>query len=759
MASASAPVRRIVTMSEYAVIGKGITRIDGAVRVTGKAVFGDDVRLPGLLHGKVLRSPHAHARLVRLDTSKAERLPGVKAVITAKDAPDTPSGGIIKDRWIFARDKVRYMGEPIAAVAATDAFIAEEALRLIEVEYEVLPAVIDPRQAAENPPALVHEGWESYRAPATLVRRGNLVNYAEVKVGDVERGFQESDLVFEGRYEVAMAHQGYIEPHVSMAKVDPDGKINVWTTTQGQFTIRNYLAEALQVSHSRIRLIGTEIGGGFGGKNTLVLEPPAVILSRKTGRPIKMIMDREEDFLSTTPRRPAIIELKTGVKRDGTLVARHAKFWFGTGAYATGGFDFAANVAPRLSGPYRIPNLLVQGHVTYTNQPPCAAFRAPGSPQIVFAYESHMDEIARGLNLDVIEFRKKNALKKGDPTTIGPTAESADLVAMLDRAAQESGWYTKPKGKNRGRGIGCAFWTSGGMPGSNAVKLNEDGSVSVMTGSVDVTGTHTTLAQIVAEEMGIGIERIQVTTGDTDSAPVAPISAGSNIARSMGYTVKKATEALKQQLLETAADVLEANVNDLDAKDGRVFVKGSPEKGMTLRELYTRSATQKGGPPLASFSSKNLPPTVNYVLQVAEVEVDPETGEVKVLDLTALQDVGFALNPMSVQGQIEGGVVQGLGYALSEEMKFDATGKLTNPHLLDYKLPSILDVPRVKPVLIEEPIVNGPSPYGAKGVGEPPIVPTAAAVANAIYDAIGVRVTSLPLTAEKVLKAIKEQRR
>jgi xanthine dehydrogenase molybdenum-binding subunit len=749
----------MITMSEYAVVGKGIARIDADVRVTGKAIFGDDVQLPGLLHGKVLRSPHAHARIRRLDTTKAERLPGVKAVVTAQDAPETPAGGVIKDRWIFARDKVRYMGEPIAAVAATDPHIAEEALRLIDVEYEPLPAVIDPRLAAEPNAALVHEAWEGYRAPPNLVRKGNIVNYAELKVGDVERGFQEAEQIFEGRYEVAMAHQGYIEPHVAVAKVDPDGKITVWTTTQGQFTIRNYLAEALQTSHSKIRLIGTEIGGGFGGKNTLVLEPPATLLSRKTGRPVKMIMDREEDFLSTTPRRPCVIEIKTGVKRDGTLVARHAKFWFGTGAYATAAFDFAANVAGRMSGPYRIPHLLVQGYVVYTNQPPCAAFRAPGSPQIVFAYEQHMDEIAHTLGLDPIEFRQRNALKRGDPTTIGPTQEAADLVAMLERAAEESGWRIRPKGNNRGRGISCAFWTSGGMPGSNAVKLNEDGSVSVMTGSVDVTGTHTTLAQIVAEEMGIGVGRVQVSTGDTDAAPVAPISAGSNIARSMGYTVKKATEALRQQVLETAADALEANVNDLEMKDGRVYVKGSPERSLTLRELYARSATQKGGPPLASFSSKNLPPSVNYTIQVAEVEVDPETGEVKVLDLTAVQDVGFALNPLSVEGQIQGGAVQGLGYALSEEMKFDGNGKLMNPHLLDYKLPSILDVPKVKPVLVEEPITAGPTPYGAKGVGEPPIVPTAAAVANAIYDAVGVRINSLPLTAEKVLKALKEQRK
>jgi xanthine dehydrogenase molybdenum-binding subunit len=744
-------------MPDYAVVGKPITRIDADVRVTGKAIFGDDVQLPGLLHGKILRSPHAHARIVRLDTSKAERLPGVKAIVTAKDAPETPFGGVIKDRWIFAREKVRYMGEPIAAVAAADAHIAEDALGLIEVEYEPLPAVIDPRQAAEPGAVLVHEAWQSYRSPDNFGRQGNIVNYAEVKVGDIERGFQEADQIFEGHYEVAMAHQGYIEPHVAVAKVDPDGKITVWTTTQGQFTIRNALAEALQTSHSRIRLIGTEIGGGFGGKNTLVLEPPAVLLSRKTGKPVKIIMDREEDFLSTTPRRPCIIEIKTGVKRDGTLVARHSKFWFGTGAYATAAFNFAGNIANRMSGPYRIPHILTQGYVMYTTQPPCAAFRAPGSPQIFFALEQHIDEIAHALGIDPLDIRKTNALKKGDPTTIGPTQDAADLVMMLERAAEESGWRTRPKGKNRGRGIGCAFWTSGGMPGSNAVKLNEDGSVSVMTGSVDVTGTHTTLAQIVAEEMGLGVNRVQVTTGDTDVAPVAPISAGSNIARSMGYTVKKATEALKQQLLETAADALEANVNDLDIKDGRVFVKGTPDRALTLRELYSRSATQRGGPPLAAFTSKNLPPSVNYAIQIAEVEVDPETGEVKVLDLTAVHDVGFALNPLSVEGQIQGGAVQGLGYALSEEMKFDSNGRLLNPHLLDYKLPSILDVPKVKPVLIEEPLASGPTPYGAKGVGEPPIVPTAAAVANAVYDAVGVRVRSLPLTPEKVLKALKDR--
>jgi CO/xanthine dehydrogenase Mo-binding subunit len=549
-----------------------------------------------------------------------------------------------------------------------------------------------------------------------------------------------------------MAHQTYIEPHCATATVDASGKITVWSTTQGQFPLRDSLAEVFGIPFHRIKVIGTEIGGGFGGKIAPVLEPMCILLSKKTGRPVKITMDRDEDFLDTTPRRPCIVELKTGVKKDGTLIARKATVYFGTGAYSIGKYNFAGNVCKRLTGPYYIPNVHLVGHSVYTNQQPCGAFRAPGSPQLTFAFESHMDTIATKLGIDPIVLRKKNVLKKGQQTAIGSLDDSADLAELIDQVVQKSGWYHKTLGPNQGRGIACSFWASGAQGGSNTVKLNEDGTVAVTTGSIDLTGTHTTLAQIVAEELGVGVQNISVTTVDTDVAPMAPVSAGSNITRSMGLSVKMATETLRKQILEIAADHLEAHLNDLEIKKGHVYVKGVPEKGVPLKTLYNLAATNKGGPLISTASTTPQNPTVNFIVQVAEVEVDPETGEVKVLDLVVLQDVGFAINPLSVVGQIEGGVTQGLGYGLMEQMIFQE-GKLRNPHLLDYKIPSALDVPRIQTIMVEVPASK--SPYGAKGVGEPPIVATGAAIANAIYQAVGARVTSLPLTSEKVLQARK----
>ncbi|RMF90172.1 MAG: xanthine dehydrogenase family protein molybdopterin-binding subunit [Nitrospinota bacterium] len=742
-------------MASHTAVGQRVTRIDAADRVTGRARYADDFRLPGMLYGKLLLSPLPHARIRRIDTSRAERLAGVKAVITAQDAPEHRFGGLIKDRLIFAREKVRYAGEPIAAVAAVDEATAEEAIHLIAVEYEELPVILDPQKAAAPDALLVHEEWETYLADPDLPRRGNICNGGEVRFGDVEQGFREADLIVEERYETQMAHQAYIEPHAAMAAVDPSGKITVWSTTQGQFPLRDALAEIFALPHTRIKVIGTEIGGGFGGKIAPTIEPVCILLSQKTGRPVKITMDREEDFLDTTPRRPCIVELKTGVKRDGTLLAREARIYFATGAYAIGRYNFAGNVCRRLSGPYYIPNVHFSGYSVYTNQQPCGAFRAPGSPQVTFACESHMESIAAHLGMDPIQLRKKNALRKGQQTAIGSLDDSADLVALIDRAVEESGWYSKPLAPNQGRGIACSFWTSSAQAGSNTVKLNQDGTVAVTTGSIDLTGTHTTLAQIVSEEVGVDLQQVSVTTADTDVAPVAPVSAGSNITRSMGASVKLAAETLRQKLLELAADHLEANVHDLEIRKGEVYVKGVPERGVSFKTLYNLAATSRGGPPVVTASTTPQAPTVNFTIQVATVEVDPETGAVKVLDLVVVQDVGFAINPLSVQGQMEGGATQGLGYGLMEQMIF-LNGKLSNPHLLDYKIPSALDVPPIKTVMVEEPASR--SPYGAKGVGEPPIVATAAALANAIYQATGVRISSLPLTPEKILQALQARK-
>ena len=562
-------------MPEYTLLGKRLPKPDAINRVTGRMVYADDMALPGVLAGKILGSPVAHGRIRRLDTSKAERLPGVYAVVTAKDAPSNFYGGIIRDKLIFARDVVRYHGDPIAAVAADTVDTAEEALHLIEVEFDELPVLIDPKEAADST-TLIHQAWEGYTAIPNLGRQGNITSSGRVQWGDVQQGFAQADHVFEDRFDISMAHQVYIEPRASMAQVEPNQRVSVWTTTQGIFPVRDNLAAIFGLPQNKVRVVATEIGGGFGGKIAPVTEPVAVLLAQKAGRPVKITYKRNEDFLSTTPRRPAVIEMKTGVMNDGTLVARQSRTYFGNGAYhiATG-YNFGEGTAGRLTGPYNIPHVDLFACTVYTNQPPCGAYRAPGSPQVIFAIESHMDMIASRLGMDPIALRKKNALRVGDRSSIGALDDAADLREIIERTERESGWH-QPKAKNRGRGIAVGFWASRGMPGGNTLKLNADGTVAITTGSVDLSGSHSVLQQIAGEELGVGIDKVGIITADTDTAAVAPLSAGSNIIRSMGWTVKVAAEKLREQIFEITAGQLEANIDDLEIRDGRVQVKGTP---------------------------------------------------------------------------------------------------------------------------------------------------------------------------------------
>ncbi len=742
-------------MADYTLLGKRIPKPDAVNRVTGRMIYADDTQLPGGLAGKILGSPVAHGRIRRLDTSKAEQLPGVHAVITAKDAPTNRYGGIVRDKLIFASDIVRYHGDPIAAVAADTVDIADEALHLIELEIDALPVLIDPKEAAESS-TMIHTEWETYTSLPNLGREGNISSSGSVQWGDVEAGFAQADFVYEDRFEVAMAHQVYIEPRASAAKVEADGRISVWTTTQGAFPMRDNLAGIFNMPMNKLKVIPTEIGGGFGGKIAPVTEPASILLAQKTRRPVKITYKRDEDFLSSTPRRPAVVEMKTGVMKDGTLVARQARAYFGNGAYhiATG-YNFGEGMAGRLTGPYNIPHVDLYACTAVTNQPPCGAYRAPGSPQVIFAVESQMDMIAARLKMDPMELRKKNLLQVGDRSSIGDLSDAADLKEMLETLERESGW-TKPKGKNQGRGVAVGFWASRGMPGGNSLKMNSDGTIAITTGSVDVSGTNSVLQQIAGEELGVGMDQVGILTGDTDTAPVAPVSAGSNITRSMGTTVKMAAETLRRQILDITAGQLEANIDDLDIKDGWVHVKGSDDRGMTFADVYKVASMTEGGPLMASASVPMQGTTLQYAPQVVEVEVDMETGEVKIIDVTVIQDVGFALNPLSVEGQLEGGATQALGYGLAEQMMFDPqTGRNTNPGFLDYKIPSSADIPNIKTVLVEVPAKD--TLYGARGVGEPPIVATGTAIANAVADAIGVPVLTLPLTPERVLQAIQQK--
>lgn len=738
------------------VVGQELPRVEILEKVTGQSVFGADVRLASpLLVGKILGSPHAHARIKNIDTRKAEKLPGVKAVVTARDFPPVKFGRFIQDEEYFARTKVRLVGDKVAAVAAVDEETAEEALRLIKVDYEVLPPVIDGLEAMRADAPLIHEDCERYGAAGIVQgRKGNILYHKQSLHGDIERGFRGADRVFEHRFFAPMVHQTYIEPHTVLARVDASGRATVWIPTQAQFFIRQSIAEIFQWPLIKVRVIPTEIGGGFGGKMLPTVEPAAVALARKSGMPVQIVMSRAEDFQTANPRHPCHMRYKTGVTRDGTIVAREIELVFGTGAFCGNGLVIGQRAEMLATGPYRIPNVKIDLFCVYTNHANCGPYRAPSGPQLAFGSEQQIDIIARELNLDPVELRLKNAIEEGDTTpAAGGALKSVHAKETLRKAAEAAGWGAKPREKNRGRGIALGYWLVGGMASSAGVKLNEDGTLSVLTGVVDLSGTVTSLGQIVAEVLGVDLEDVHIRTADSDFAPHSTISAGSQGLRSMGTAAKLAAEEVKKQITEVAADKLEAEAGDLVVEGKRVYVRGTKEKGLSLAQVAQLSMTHKRGPIVSVLSAAQFPNQPAFSVHVADVEVEPETGQVKVLRYIAVQDVGTAINPLSARGQIQGSVIQGLGQALSEACVFK-NGKMLNPTFLDYKIFSSLDAPRVEVHLVEHAAEGGP--FGAKGIGEPSIVPVPAAVANAIYDAVGARIFELPLSAEKILLALQE---
>jgi CO/xanthine dehydrogenase Mo-binding subunit len=738
------------------VVGHGFPRIEILEKVTGQSVFGADVRLgTPFLFGKVLRSPHAHARIKKIDTKRAERLKGVKAIVTAQDFPKVRYGWFVKDEEYLASTKVRTVGDKIAAVAAVDEETVEEALQLIKVDYEVLPPITDPLEAVREDAPLIHENYEEYAAiPMIQGRKGNVCFSRQIVMGDPERGFREADRIFEHRFYVPMVHQTYIEPHAVLAKVDASGKVTVWVSTQAQFVIRAAIAEILQLPLIKVRVIPTEIGGGFGGKMPPTIEPAAVALAMKSRMPVQIVMSRAEDFQCANPRHPCRMRYKTGVKLDGTIVAREIELFFGTGGYFGLGGVVSVRANMLASGPYRIPNVKIDSNFVYTNHANCGPYRAPSGPQLSFASESQIDIIAHELGIDPVEMRLKNAMENGDRSPATGPLKNVNAKETLLKAAEASEWGAKPREKNRGRGVALAHWFVGGLASSAGVKLNEDGTVTIITGFVDLSGTITSLAQMVAEVLGVRLDDVHVRTADSDFAPHSTISAGSQGLRSMGTATKLAAEKAREQIMEVAADKLEADVNDLVLEENRVYVKGTPEKNLSLGQVAQLSLTHKRGPIISAQSYSQFPDQPAFSAQVADIEVDPETGEVKILRYVAAQDVGRAINPLSVRGQVQGAIMQGLGQALSEACLF-VNGKMQNPSFLDYKIFSSLDAPKVEVHLVEREADDGP--FGAKGVGEPPIMPPLASIANAVYDAVGVRIYDLPITPEKVLRAIQEK--
>ncbi|MFB3882767.1 MAG: xanthine dehydrogenase family protein molybdopterin-binding subunit [Armatimonadota bacterium] len=728
----------------FAAVGKRVPRLDGPEKVTGRARFGADIRLPNMAFAAVLRSPHAHARIVRLRTDKAEKMPGVLAVITGKDFHDTGGEG----GPVLAKDKVRYWGEAIAAVAAESVRAATAAAAAIEVTYAPLPVVNDVREAIKRGAARVHTESEDPDLP-------NIAGVAAVKRGSIASAFAQSDRVFEATFETPWVHQGFIEPHVSLAAVDPgSGRVTVWTSTQAQFNQRSELASVLGLPMSKLRVVGLPVGGAFGGKIALCVEPIVAELSRRCGRPVKLVVSRKDDFAATHPCGAAVMELKAGAKRDGTLMALQARLLFDTGAYEGAQHG---NGASLLQGPYRWTALDIHAYAVYTNKPPAGARRALAAPHVHFAIESMLDIIAAELDIDPLALRLKNAVRAGDPVMGGMPMPDTVAARVIGAAAERAGWRWRRPGtvhgatKARGHGIAAGHWGTWAGGSSATVSVNEDGTVTVLTGAINLTGTHTSFAQIAAESFGIPVDRVNVTQGDTDTGPRNDGAWNSRILFGVGEAVRRACEEAKRKIAEALSEELGAKAADIIFERGSVrAAKGG--KRLTFAEAASR-ATDYSGAIVGSAALSDLDPScVPVSAQVAEVEVDRETGQVRLLRLVCAQDVGMAINPMSVEGQIEGSASQAMGYTMSEEYLFGSDGVLLNHDLMDFRMPTALDHPQLDVVLIEDR--RGSGPFGAKGVGEPGMIPTPAAIANAICDAVGVRCCQLPITPERLVREL-----
>jgi len=754
-----------VEKEKYVTIGKSVPRIDALEKVTGRAMYIDDLKFSDVLYGKILRSPHAHAKIKRIDTSKAEALLGVRAVVTGKDAPFR-GGEAIRDQPFLAVGKVRCVGEVVAAVAADTKEIAEHAIGLIVVEYEPLAAVLDVMEAVKPSAPLIHEEMHAYAhmPVVTVVPHTNICAKFEFKQGDVEKGFRESDYVFEDTFRFPTGHHCQIEPFGAVAQVNVNGKITIWVANDAPHRLRKDIADAMGIPFENLRVICPPfMGGGFGGKGGLKVETVCIALAMHTnGRPVKIILDREEVFMASLMKHAAVATVKTGVKKDGKIVATHAKLYYDTGAYAEKGPTVTLHGCESGVGPYKVPNTLVEGYTVYTNNPVAGALRGYGLPQSSWAHESMIDMIADKLGIDQIEMRLKNALEEGsiNPTR-GDILTSVGLKECITKAAEAIEW-NKPRPLNRGVGIACEYKATKTPSGSSAfVKVEQDGSASVITSAVEVgQGIKTILAQIASEELGIPMDRVIVTSPDTDYTPWDASTTASRATFHMGNAVRNAAKDAKVQILALAAAALSVSAEDLEVSNGEIRLKGGDKKmtvaeairgkwksGLTVLGRGTYYPEIKG----TMFSARSI--FYMYAAQAVDLEVDPETGKIKVHKVAAAHDVGKALNPMAVEGQIEGGVVQGLGTGLWEEVLYDENGKMLNPNFRDYRVPTAVDAPEIIPIIVEATHEEGP--FGAKGIGEMTLVSTPTAVGNAIYNATGIRLKELPATPERLLKYLK----
>ncbi len=776
--------------AELKVVGQPLPRVDARDKVTGKAVFGVDVQLPGMLYMKVLGSAYAHAEIVSIDTHKAEKVPGVVAVVTGADLPKNVELNFgSRGHSFLAKDKVFFMGQPVAAVAAVDVHTAEEALNLIEVKYQPLPVVLDLLEAIRpNAPVIQHLGEAAsemslhtadaaqkedehaddvekedigdsdIREAAELAEQAeagtdslrNISSHILFKQGDVEQGFAESDVIVENTYKMSQVHQGYLELQTATANWDiVNQQLTLWISTQGQFYERQHAAEVLGLPIHRVKVITPEVGGGFGAKFGLVA-PLVGLMSMKVGRPVKHVYTRHEELQATNPAPASVINIKTGCKSDGTLTAIQAKVLVDTGAYSGSPMSI---ICIMLAAPYKFPNVFIDGYEVLTNKPSVAAYRAPGGPNSSFAIEQQIDIMAQKVNMSPLDFRLLNASEEGYTRPDGAPQPKIGLKAVLQAIGKHPVWKEK-LGPYQGRGFAIGGWGGGRGPASAIVKLEGDGTFEVVVGTVELTGTNTAFAQIAAEVVGLPLSKIRVTRADTETAPYGPGSGGSQVTYSMGVAIIMAAEDAMSQVLKVAAKEFETSEDDIVLTEVGVHSKSNPDKKRSWPQFHelTSGWTAKYAPILGRGTAERRKGAPSYAALVADVEVDPESGFVKILRLVAAQDVGKAINRMAVEGQIQGGTVQGVGLALWEEIMYGPDGRVRNASLLDYRKATSRDLPLIDTIIVEQPSDDGP--FGAKIVGEPSIIPPAGALANAVAAAIGTRIFELPLTPERIMRAM-----
>ncbi|MFT4715356.1 MAG: CO/xanthine dehydrogenase Mo-binding subunit [Paracoccaceae bacterium] len=735
---------------EFKVIGTRPARPDGVDKVTGRAQYGADQSAPGMLFAKMLRSPHAHAKILSIDTSAAEALSGVKAILTAADFGDMRKGEAMNVRdHIIARDKVLYDGHGVVAVAAVSEAVASAALKLIKVDYEVLPHVTEIQDAMDPAAPVVNAGFVEENAPKGYSE--NVVSAYEFGHGDLEAGFAKADKIISRTLKTAATHQGYIEPHACLASLGPDGRGELWCCTQGQFYIRELCAAILGIEESQLRVTASEIGGGFGGKTTAFIEPIALALSRKAGHPVKLVMDREEVFKATGPTVSSEIDVKIGMTKDGRITAGEAELRYQGGAFPNMTNWLGAQCA---FAAYDLEAVHANAINVLTNRPKQAAYRAPGAPMAIYAIEAVVDELCRELNLDPLDVRLKNAARKGTKASYGPTFDDIGLVATLE-AAKAHPHYAAPLGENQGRGLSCGFWFNFGGNTSVSMNINFDGTVAVTEGNPDIGGSRASISMMAAEELGIPYEKVRTIVADTNSIGQNDVTDGSRVTFAVGLATIKAARAAIKEMCKRAALTWGIDEDAVIWEDGHAKPAGPNAGGFEPLSLakIARKSPNTGGPISGHHEVNAEGAGVSFGVHLVDVEVDKETGFTKVLRYTVFQDAGKAIHPDYVEGQMQGGAVQGIGWALNEEYIYGKDGRLQNAGFLDYRIPVASDLPRIDTVILEIP--NPGHPYGVRGVGETPIVPPLAAISNAVSQAIGVRMDELPMSPPRILKAIK----